>query len=112
MFSRPTRALESLCGVSKGGGVSCECWLFPRVQVQAAAAGAMGLIGLAAGAAGLAGASPQLLSVTSAFSVFMVCSAAGAQQPNAHTGTCNVKPSVSPMAVKVVASSMVHVQQE
>ena len=41
----------------------------------------MGLIGLASGALGMAGASPQLLTVTSAFSVFMVCSAAGALPP-------------------------------
>ncbi len=50
------------------------------VQVQAAAAGAMGLLGLAAGAIGFYGVAPaQLLTVTSAFSVFMVCSAAGEQ---------------------------------
>ena len=47
-------------------------------QVQAAAAGAMGALGLAAGAIGFYGVAPaQLLTVTSAFSVFMVCSAAG-----------------------------------
>lgn len=47
-------------------------------QVQAAAAGAMGVLGLAAGAVGFYGVAPaQLLTVTSAFSVFMVCSAAG-----------------------------------
>ncbi len=49
------------------------------MQVQAAAAGAMALAGVAAGAIELANnGSPQLLSATSAFSVFMVCSAAGA----------------------------------
>ena len=50
------------------------------LQVQAAAAGAMGLLGLAAGVIGFYGVAPaQLLTVTSAFSVFMVCSAAGEQ---------------------------------
>ncbi len=54
------------------------------MQVQAAAAGAMALIGLAAGAIELGNnGSPQLLSATSAFSVFMVCSAAGAN--SSHT---------------------------
>ena len=48
------------------------------LQVQAAAAGALGALGLAAGAIGFYGVAPaQLLTVTSAFSVFMVCSAAG-----------------------------------
>jgi len=48
------------------------------VQVQAAAAGAMGVLGLAAGAIGFYGVAPaQMLTVTSVFSVFMVCSAAG-----------------------------------
>ena len=38
----------------------------------------MGALGLAAGAIGFYGVAPaQLLTVTSAFSVFMVCSAAG-----------------------------------
>ena len=38
----------------------------------------MGTLGLAAGAIGFYGVAPaQLLTVTSAFSVFMVCSAAG-----------------------------------
>ena len=47
-------------------------------QVQAAAAGAMGALGVAAGAVGFYGVAPaQLLTVTSAFAVFMVCSAAG-----------------------------------
>ena len=48
------------------------------IQVQAAAAGAMGVLGLAAGAIGFYGIAPaQMLTVTSVFSVFMVCSAAG-----------------------------------
>ena len=48
------------------------------LQVQAAAAGAMGALGVAAGAVGFYGVAPaQLLTVTSAFAVFMVCSAAG-----------------------------------
>lgn len=48
------------------------------LQVQAAAAGAMGALGLAAGAIGFYGVAPaQLLTVTSAFAIFMVCSAAG-----------------------------------
>ena len=56
-------------------------------QVQAAAAGAMGLLGLAAGAIGFYGVAPaQLLTVTSVFSVFMVCSAAGEQI------CCNLRP--------------------
>ena len=47
----------------------------------------MGLLGLAAGAIGFYGVAPaQLLTVTSVFSVFMVCSAAGEQI------CCNLRP--------------------
>jgi hypothetical protein len=56
-------------------GRCCHC----PGQVQAAAAGAMAGIGIAAAALEYAQhGSVELLSVTSAFSVFMVCSAAGA----------------------------------
>ncbi|BDA43750.1 probable chaperone protein DnaJ at C-terminar half [Coccomyxa sp. Obi] len=73
---RPQRFKAVVSGLD-ASRIAAERHFSPH-KVQAAAAGAMALVGLAAGAVELANnGSPQLLSATSAFSVFMVCSAAG-----------------------------------
>ncbi|KAK9915278.1 hypothetical protein WJX75_007018 [Coccomyxa subellipsoidea] len=73
---RPQRFKAIVSGMD-ASRIAAERHFSPH-KVQAAAAGAMALIGVAAGAVELGNnGSPQLLSATSAFSVFMVCSAAG-----------------------------------
>jgi hypothetical protein len=63
-------------------------WVHMQVQAAAAAAmGGVGLLGLAIGAAGIE-SWPDLLTVRTAFWVFMVCSTAGASSVNLIAFSC------------------------